>query len=519
MPGLYPSDALGLRYDDDMGAVRSFFAADSPAIPGDNFINSAEASDEFLRSNADLFKLENIGLALAGVNEGSSQKTCRYNQYQNGIPVYGAYINVTCAKPGNRVISSVNRISYDIPVDLNEASVRISPEVSLTLMHTRFDPVFQGISHSEPALYIYQKCLVWRIEMDSASPKSYQELLINAIDGEFVEVLDRKRYYSSLPARIFRPDPVTSSQNPGLHWGSPQSLLDAELVDAVLENLDESVDSLFYLSGKWVRIADLENPVMTLPSSAAHFNYTCRDPKLLSVMAYYYIDRLAEWLASLDIPAFNKAMKGPVMVDAQALDKADNSHFVVPVSGTVYIGFGEGGTPDASDPGVITHEFGHALHYFLLGRFIRPGSFEEGFNDFLSCMFRDRFNDHGFDRANPFPWDNNSAVRWDPTRRCDMKYRFDDPGYHTFGFYKKGTVYSRALWDIFLEMGGKSKNPDDRLKAAGEITGLYLDMLIAVGDTSPVLDLANGLISSDISRTGGMYGKTIRKAFRDRGLW
>jgi hypothetical protein len=119
-------------------------------------------------------------------------------------------------------------------------------------------------------------------------------------------------------------------------------------------------------------------------------------------------------------------MTGPIQVDAQGVEGADNSHFAAPVTGPVYIAVGEGGTPDASDPGVVTHEFGHALHYFLLSRLAEAGSFEEGFNDFLSCVFRDRFNIHGFDRANPFPWDNNSTVSWDPTRRCDMKYRFDD---------------------------------------------------------------------------------------------
>jgi len=519
MPRLKPSLDAGIRYDENTGAVRSFFEPDLVDAPLVGNLSNSAVSDEFLASNADLFNLDGIDLILAEEKEGSSQTTCKYEQYHKNIPVYGAYINITLRKTDSQVMSSVNKIDYDIPENFGEALVRLSAEDALKYMHEQYDLVYHSITHSEPRLFIYHQYLVWRIEMDTQEPKGYWELLINAMEPGFVEVFDRRRFYTSRLAKVFWPDPVTSSQNPALHWGSSESALDEELVDATLENLDDPARSTYYLSGKWVRIAELEDPSVKLPSTATNFNYSSKDRKLLSVMAYYYIDRLVEWLRSLEIPAFNNGMTGPIDVDAQALDKEDNSHFVAPVKGPVYIGFGEGGTPDASDPGVIVHEFGHAMHYFLLGRFLAPGSCEEGFNDFLSCVFRDRFNVHRFDLANPFPWDNNLIVNWDSTRRCDMKFRFDDPSYDRYGFYKKGTVYAVALWDIYQEIGGKSENADDRLNAAGEITGMCLDMLIAVGDTGPVTDLANGLINSDNSRTGGHYEKVIRDAFRKRGLW
>lgn len=518
-PILSSSGNAGIRFDENSGIIRSFFdtGMTGPAFSGD-FSNSAVA-DDFLASNADLFSLEGIDLILAEEKEGSSQTTCRYGQYHRGIPVYGAYVHVTMGKADGQVMSSVNKINYGIPSDFKKESVRITSDDALGLMHEKYGPPGPGMTHSEPELFVYEQNLVWRILMDTLDPKANRELLIDAVEGGFAADLDRRRYYSSRPARIFWPDPVTSSRNTRLHWGSPEPELDKELTDVTLENLDDPAGSTWHLRGRWVRIAELEDPEVSLPATKTNFSYTSKSRKFLSVMAYYYIDRLVEWLRSLDIPAFNDAMTAPVLIDAQALDKADNSHFVAPVKGPVYIGFGEGGTPDASDPGVIVHEFGHALHYFLLGGQTAPGSFEEGFNDFLSCVFRDRFNVHGFDRANPFPWDNNSTVSWDATRRCDMDYRFDDPKYDTYGFYKKGTVYATALWDIYLETGGKSKSEDDRLQAAGEITGLCLDMLISIGDTSPITDLARGLISSDKSRTGGRCEKIIREAFRKRGLW
>ncbi len=506
------------RNDEVDGVVRSFFGA-GPAEPSSGaYLTNSSISDDFLASNPDLFHLEGIDLVLIDEKDGGSQVTCRYEQFHKNIPVYGAWLNVTIRKVESGVVSSVNKIDYQIPDNLDESQVQFSAGDALNFLHDHYDLMLKGITNSEPKLYVYKQKLVWRIELDSLSPRRYLELLISAIDGTLVAEIDRRRFYTTRQAKVFWPDPVSSSQNTSLHWGSPVSKLDKEQMEITLENLDDPIGQVFYLTGKWVRMAEKEHPSIKMTSTENDFIYSCENRSFLSVMAYYYIDRLVEWLRSLDNHAFNKAMSGPIEIDAQAVDGADNSHFAVPLSGPVYIAFGEGGTPDASDPGVITHEFGHAVHYFLLGGFNEAGSFEEGFNDFLSCVFRDRFNVHGFDRANPFPWDNNSTISWDATRRCDMKYRFDDKGYPKFGFYKKGTVYATALWEIYQEIGGKSNNADTRLKAAGEITATCLEMLIAVGNTNPINDLANGLITTDQSRTGGMHEKVIREAFRKRGL-
>ncbi len=519
MPRLNPAPSSSIRFDEDSNLIRSCFDPGFFDAPQNPTLSNSDISDEFLTANADLFNLTGIDLILTEEKTGSSQATCKYEQYHNNIPVYGAYLNVTLRKSDRRVLSSVNKAVYDIPTDLSRDQIRISSEDALRIMHEKYDSPGLELTHSKPVLFIFRFRLAWRIEADTLNPKGFWELFIDAVSGEWMAEFDRRRFYGSSRATIFSPDPVTSSQNPALHWGSPDDELDKELEEVLLENLDEPQGSLFTLTGKWVRIEEIEGPESKLNATGKDFIYSSKSRNFLSVMAYYYLDRLMEWMSSLDIPVFNRAITEPIRVDAQAVEGEDNSHFVAPIVGPVYLAFGEGGTPDASDPGVIVHEFGHALHYFLMGGLVEPGSFEEGFNDFLSCVFRDRFNLHGFDRANPFPWDNNSTVSWDVTRRCDMEYRFDDPGYTKYGFYKKGTVYASVLWDIYLEMGGHSDKPEERLRAAGEITGTCIDMLLAVGDTSPILDLANGLISSDKARTDGQYENIIRDAFRRRGLW
>jgi len=519
MPRLNPSGNAQTRFDETTGAIRSSFNPDFLDGEPSVLLSITDISDEFLHSNKDLFALEGIDLFLMDAKEGSTQITCRYGQRYANIPVYGASLNVTIRKADRQVVSTVNKIDYQLGTHHPDPVPLVATEEAIDYVNGKYGRIFQGIILSEPRLFIYKGTLVWQVDMDTDHPKVNLELLIDALECGFVAVFDRRRYYSSRPGKVFWPDPVTSARNPTLSWDSPTSLLDAELVPVTLENLNEPVKGKYRLKGKWVTIRERESPRIQLPVTETVFAYSTSDRKFLSVMAYYFLDRLIEWIHSLDIPALNQALIKPVDVDAQGLAMEDNSHFVVPVSGNPYIAFGEGGTPDASDPGVITHEFGHALHYHLLGRSVAAGPFEEGFNDFLSCVFRDRYNIHGFDRANPFPWDNNSTVCWDAGRRCDSNLRFDDPGFRKFGFYQKGTVYASALWDIYLEMGGNSVDSEARLKAAQDIIVTCLDMLIAVGDTEPIEDLANGLISSDISRSGGENGEVIRAAFAKKGLW
>ncbi len=506
------------RYDSDTGVTRSFFGYPPEGPVPDDLLTSSEIAGDYLDRHRESFNLDGIGLVLSEEKDGGSQITCKYLQYQLNIPVYGAYLNVTLRKSDRKVVSSVNRIDYLVPGAVTDPVPAVTKAEALDILRNRYQTVTADITFSEPELYIFNLNLVWRIGLDSRSSGLHLEVMINALDGSVAGELDRRRFYSSRPAKVFSPDPVTSSQNSSLHWNSLLAVLNAERADVMLGNLDDPVAGIFSLSGKWVKITEKENPAVRVPAAGKDFNYSSDHPDFLSVMAYFYIDKLAEWLRSLEVHSLNASMTGPIEVDAQGAGGADNSHFAAPLSGPVYIAFGEGGTPDASDPGIITHEFGHAVHFFLLGGLAQAGSFEEGFNDFLSCVFRDRFNLHGFDRANPFPWDNNATVSWDPTRRCDMKYRFDDKGYDKYEFYKKGTVYATALWDIYLAMGGQSTNKEKRLEAACEITASCLETLIALGDTKPMADLANGLISSDLSRTRGKNEKVIREAFRKRGL-
>jgi hypothetical protein len=480
--------------------IRSFFEQEPDRRSGNAALTYAEVSDQFLAGHASLFQLSGIDLQLDEEKEGSSQTTCKYEQYHNQVRVYGARFNVTIRHSDLLVMSAINKVEWGIPKELGIGKMNVSSDEALEFVRYCLNRDAGELVCSVPQLFVYnhkaninkgfdnntdpdyvrlstlfdakpgRNYLVWSIRVDTFNPKRYWEFLVHASKPGLVVIFDRRRYFGSRPARVFWPDPVTSSGNMNLHRGTPKQVLDAELVDVELENLDDTGHSSGFLTGKWVRIAELEAPLVSLTERESGFIYSSGDREFLSVMAYFYLDRLVEWLLSLGVPAFSEAIQGGFDVDAHGANGEDNSHFVVPVIGSPYLSFGEGGTPDASDPGVIVHEFGHAVHYLLIGRMLEPASWEEGFNDFLSCVFRDRFNKRGFDRPNPFPWDNNLTDGWDTKRRCDVNFRYNDSSYKRSGLYRKGSWFASVLWDVYLKMGGENNDPEIRLKAAADLT-------------------------------------------------
>ena len=279
--------------------------------------------------------------------------------------------------------------------------------------------------------------------LDTEEPPGNWELLLDATDGQLVAVKDR-RVYATRKGYVFWPDPITSAQDDTLRWSTAVATLDAERVEVDLENLHAAMSGTYHLEGLWVTSAELESPTFAPPTSAGHFRYGSKDREVLTVMAYYYLDNLIRYLRAFGVTTYNTAVAGPIDVDAQGFSGSDNSHFVVTSSGDIYVAFGEGGVPDACDPGVIVHEYGHALHHLILGDHTNS-SYEEGFNGFLAACWLDRFNEHQFQREEVFPWDNNPGIHWDPTRRVETRVlsALTTPGSPPMAFTARAACWPR----------------------------------------------------------------------------
>jgi hypothetical protein len=509
-----------------------------------------ERADVFLEENRAAFQLQNIELRRDVVKEGAASASVRYEQRHHGLPVYGAQVVIGVPKAGGAPTSAVNKVDYDLPGALTPDRVKVTGEKADEIVRSALRAHFPEVVTGSPRLFAYRvddqpltvhpnvsagekariqavtalgqgkpghAYLAYRIQADTRDaeglPSGQWEIMVDAVDGGILTVKDLRRYSAS-DAFVFWPDPITSSGDAALSWATPASTLDQQRKTVSLANLDPPVNGTYALSGTWVTSVNIEPPAFPPVKTKTDFKFGSKDKAFLSVMAYYWMDRLIVYLRGFGIPTLNAGMNKPIRVDAQGYNGEDQSHFVTTAGGSYYISFGEGGVPDASDPHVIVHEYGHAIHYFLG---TTQGGYEEGFNDFMAAVWLDRLNTRQFQRAAVFPWDNNAALNWGPKRRLDLKEKFSDAGFNQYGMYLKGDVLATALWDLFLAVGG-SRTAAARQKAADTVVRLYLEMLITAADNSPAADLANGLLVADQALSNGVNKPAIKKAFKDRGL-
>lgn len=540
-----------IEYDEKNGAVRSFFGEDlfdQPAEKSEKAVG--KKTTDFLAMNRELFQLENINLVQTDKREGSATESISYQQQHQGIPVYGARLVVGLRKSDNRVTSSVNQVDYQIPDEFRPEDARLSSQDAISVVRGVLDGQFAKIENSKPQMFIYRHTvraeeppphgappireevlklgkgenknvyLVWQILFDTQQPNGNWEFLVDAVKGEIVEVKDR-RSYAVRKGFVFMPDPITTS---GINTLSSQSyqnnvaLLNAERYEVDIENLNTPPNGTYKLEGKWAECLDIEVPFVGHPETAAHFKYDATDRKFLSVMSYYWVDRLIEYIRGFGIPTFNQTVENrKIGLDAQGLDGEDNSHFTLTAGNQPYLAFGEGNVPDAADAHVIAHEYGHALHWYVNSRQNARGN-EEGFGDFLGGVWLDRFNVRQFQRESVFPWDNNNGDRYSSDRFFNTTRKFSDANFNSLGVHAKGSVLAASLWDLYQRMGGSSADANERVRAADRVIHLYIEMLITMPSNVTVDQLAKGLITTDQSLNGGANIAHIKAAFAVRGL-
>jgi len=549
-------------YDEKTGAIRSFFGAELVGPPKEleffasnvkRDFDAVGESREFLDTNKEEFRLENISLKAMEVSAGRAIESVPFQQFHHGVPVYGAELVLGLRAIDGHIMSGVNKIDYEIPADMQPEEVLLTREDAADVVSRMLETKVRQLvlNREQPQLFVYRHSTnppdskrpiakkflervgldatavedklywIWQVMVDTWEPDGNWEILLDAIRAEIVAVFDRRRY--AMPkAYVFKPDPITSSANTGLSWNTDEKILDQERVAVTLEDLDKpNAASNYTLSGKWVKCVDLEPVTFPPPQTAEDFMFGAKERDFLFTMAYYWTTELIKYLRGFGIQEFNDQTLIPFEIDAVGLgDGSDpeNSHFVVDSSGKAYIAFGEGGVPDASDAHVIVHEYGHALHYFLNKR---QYCYEEGFCDLLAVVWLDRFNSKGFRREEVFPWDNNQSICWDENRIVTLSQRFDDDDFKTYPKYLVGDILATALWTLFYSIGGNEPDPETRKTAADTVVHLYLTMLRQVTPYADKEKLGLGLLTADQAMYGlqGKYRQQIWDAFKRRGLW
>jgi zinc metalloprotease ZmpB len=266
------------------------------------------------------------------------------------------------------------------------------------------------------------------------------------------------------------------------------------------------LDGSGYLRGRWAQIvSETGNPAY---SATNQFFYTRSQDEFEQVMAYFWVTESQKYIQSL---GFGTRFR-PVNMEAQRLRinqwGQDNSFATTHKD---EIRLGKGGVDDAEDGEVITHEYGHAIHFsqnFDFGG--EGGAISEGFGDYwavtMTQVVRQKLGLPPLaDPACVADWDSTSYTSTTPhcLRRVDLDLHY--PENLTGRVHADGRIWSRALWDI--------RNAVGNVKADTSIIEGQFDF---PGTT--MTDLATSIVSAAQRLYGNATANRVRAAFEDRGI-
>jgi zinc metalloprotease ZmpB len=266
------------------------------------------------------------------------------------------------------------------------------------------------------------------------------------------------------------------------------------------------LDGSGFLRGRWAEIvSETGNPAYS-PTNT--FSYTRSHDEFEQVMAYFWVTESQKYIQSL---GFGTRFR-PVNMEPQRLRinqwGADNSFATTHKD---EIRLGKGGVDDAEDGEVITHEYGHAIHFSQNFDFSgEGGAISEGFGDYWAVtttqVVRQKLGLPPLaDPACVADWDSTS---YDPTpphclRRVDLDLHY--PENLTGEVHRDGRIWSRALWDVRKAVGNTRAD-----------TSIIEGQFDFPGTT--MTDLAGSIVAAAQTLYGNATANKVRAAFVDRGI-
>ena len=209
-------------------------------------------------------------------------------------------------------------------------------------------------------------------------------------------------------AQIFDPDPRTTLDNPSLEDNSNDSDFKGAYTQKPL--IDITFDGQVHsLTGPWITIEDFDSPrVPPVTSNTGEWLFKRGEAGFNDAMTYYHIDQSQRYLQSLGYTRDRGIQYGPIRVDANGANGADNSYFQ---PSTNSLSFGHGCVDDNEDADVILHEYGHAIQHSINDswRGGDTGAIGEGFGDYWAGSYSiGNTQGAAFFPNNVFTWDGHS---------------------------------------------------------------------------------------------------------------
>jgi zinc metalloprotease ZmpB len=558
-----------VTHDQHAKAIRTWFdttaqsAAKAAFSPKDRAHQTLSDSAHLFAWSADLPDLRDHA-----VLTGRDEFSVRFTQEYKKVPVDSSEVVVNMYSDG-RIHSIYNYYHYDIPKTLDPSKPEIHAEAARQMVE-RVAGQFPNHQISEPILIVYQYrhvenhpkhlntrtahqafrevsevlsidqavsdikegtyFLAWDIRLDVRNPDQYWRILIDAITGRMIQVIDLLQYATGT-GQVFDPNPIVTSGNTALSSASPIATIDGQRVGVTIDRLNPPNGGNLQLQGSYVTMEDFDSPNVAEPlSPGGNFSFSYADAKFLSTMAYFHIDRFQNYIQT--VLGMNNVANFSIHVDAQAESGVDNSHYHPGAKNITYGGGiepppGSNPIPDAGDAMVILHEYGHAIQDNVNPGFDNPpAGTGEGFGDFLAAIYYD--DKHAVPantRGIMMSWDANPTDASWPGRRYDVNWLFGDANYnmHNEAHYH-GQFWCATMFELYRKLGGDSQYA--WVKSAARDLTIRLHLManfLVPASNSTATQMAQQVEAADSNLGGwryanGLHKKVIYDTFRRRNL-
>ena len=282
----------------------------------------------------------------------------------------------------------------------------------------------------------------------------------------------------SLKALVFDPDPKTKLMDESLEQQSLTEILpDAAYTQVELQDL-QAVEAGFMLSGPYVKVVDLAEPVNPSPLLTGDLEWRRHDDEFVQVMAYYHLDKAQRHLQSLGYEGTSQIFYAPIEVDARGGTNDQSAYSFL--ENRILLGIG--GVPDGEDADVIWHEFGHGLMHFINNsdKGGDSGAIGEGFSDFYAGVhsFRDP-QGQIFEPNVMFNWDARFGNR-KPRTLNDQSAKYN-PNYNYPAHQWVKDTLGDQLWSTPLFQGMRRAVESHGDEAIDDFERIVIEAMYGMG--------------------------------------
>ncbi|HEY9246579.1 MAG TPA: M36 family metallopeptidase, partial [Candidatus Methanoperedens sp.] len=408
----------------------------------------------------------------------------------------------------SRIIMITNNYHPVIPLDTKTILDRgISKEKAIEIVKPLHKTEARLARDISAELAVYPKdsefYLVWEVSIALKGPSEGYHVYVNVDDGKIINTINVFKRKSTGKGSVFIPNPVIALKDSS---PSPESDIPEDFyTTVVLRGLDGSG----FLRGEYVDTCETPNRAY---ETSLLFYYKRGDSRFCEVMAYYHIDTFQRYIQKL---GFKDICNGPVRVNA--FGEGVDSFFD---TDTGVITYGAMGIPDAEDADIIIHEYSHAIvecQAPYLGLTNEGAAIEQGFGDFMATCYFSEEGD-GFNRECMGDWSGiNNKLHC--VRRVDNQKYYPENFLGVMNNDSDGEIWSAALWDMYLALGGNSEEKDIRIKSRDRSIKLVLESNFFLNPLSKFVDGAEAVIRANKHLYKGNDEEKIKGIFIKRGFF